>query len=210
MTTKLLRMGSLLALAIGAMVLIGYLYRTGPQARELVWSEKPTRTPVVPIVLDYHDDYAEPGRYAIMLWNNIMPTKHGARGTDLFVAGVLEERMPGESVVRVLPANGEPCGKFSIHETEGHAATSYECPDGTWEIHISMPGNIHDQLYIIAHEMGHVLGLDDDKSGSRIMRNNFEKTPEMLLVSDKDAAAVVKKYDVKKEEEDAEETPSGP
>jgi hypothetical protein len=188
--TKIIRLVALLALAGAAMALVGHLYRTGPQAAELVWSDKPTRRPVVPLVVDWPEEFDRPSYYAILLWNDVMPTVEGARGQDLFHAGEIE---PGESGVRILSANGEPCGDpWRPESEEGHSATAYECPDGTWEIHISAPGDIHTQLCIIAHELGHVLGLADDETGAGVM--NRWHCAEMVRVSDKDAAAIVERF----------------
>jgi hypothetical protein len=196
--TKIFRMLGLLALAIAGMVLIGYMYRTGPQAAELVWNPAATKRPTVPIMVDYGDDFDRPTYHAILLWNDIMPTVEGARGQDLFHAGELEGAQPGESVVRVLSANGEPCGDPWRPEAEdGHSATAYQCParaDGVdlWEVHVSFPGDIHTQLCIISHELGHVLGLADDEHGAGVM--NQQHCPEMVRVNDKDAAAIVERY----------------
>lgn len=161
---------------------LGYHYLVQP--KEAVWSEKATRTPQTPLAVDA-EDFPEATEYAIKLWNGIMPN-HQA----LFLAAPVETPHGG---VRVLSANGAPCGDpWRPGAEEGHSATAYQCPDGTWEIHVSAPGNIHTQLCIIAHELGHVLGLADDKAGAGVM--NQTVCPEALRVSDKDAAAVVDRY----------------
>jgi hypothetical protein len=195
---KTIRITLLLLLTFGAMTLIGFMYRTGPQARELVWNEDATRRPTVPILVDWPEEFDRPSYHAILLWNDIMPTVNGARGTDLFHAGALEDAQRGESVVRILSANGEPCGDPWRPEAEdGHSATAYQCParaDGValWEIHVFAPGDIHTQLCIAAHELGHVLGLADDAQGAGIM--NQQHCPEMLRVNDKDRLAIVERF----------------
>jgi hypothetical protein len=90
----------------------------------------------------------------------------------------------------------QPCGTlgFSRPEKESrHSAVTYECPDGTWEIHIFAPGDLHTQLCIVAHELGHVLGLADDwNHGTGVM--NPEHCAQVVQVSDKDSAAIVERY----------------
>lgn len=167
----------ILTAAICAMLGIGVFYEKLVQPQELVWSDKAISKPITPLSVTTSEDFKVPAQSAVKLWNNITP---------LFLIG------SKLSTVRILSANGEPCGKFSIHETEGHSATAYECSGGSWEIHISKPGDLHTQFCIIAHELGHVLGLADDKAGSRVM--NQKVCPEMLLVSDKDRAAVLERF----------------
>ena len=94
--TKAIRITLLLVLTIGAMALVGYLYRTGPQAAELTWNDAATKRPTVPIMVDWPEDFDRPSYHAILLWNDIMPTVEGARGQDLFHAGGLEDAQPGE------------------------------------------------------------------------------------------------------------------
>lgn len=180
--TKTLTLIGLLITAICGMLVIGYLHRTGPQAKELVWNDATTRIPVVPLAIDYGDDYAEPAAYAIRFWNDVISNQ------ELFTLGGIDVVIVGVSSPKV----GETCGKFSIHETEGHSATTYECKDGTYEIHIAKPGDLHTMLCIIAHELGHILGLADDDRGNRVM--NQQVCPVMIQLSDKDRAAVIERY----------------
>jgi hypothetical protein len=179
---------TLLILTIAAMWFIGHLYRTGPQAAELTWSDKPTRQPVVPLAVDAVD-FPEAAYYSTIFWNRVMPVDDDGFHKDLFYANDEGPR------VRVLSANGEPCGSSLLTrppEEDGHSAVTYECADGTWEIHVYYPGDRHTIYCILAHEFGHVLGLADDKSGSMVM--NQKVCPEAVRVSDKDAAAVIERY----------------
>ena len=183
MSRILIRIAQLTAVSVLIIACIGALYLKFAR-EEPVWDERNLRKPTVPISVEYGEDFSAPSKYAIKVWNDIMP-----KDQPLFTP-----RPSSGNVVRVLSANGEPCGEFSLHETKGHSATSYQCPDGTWEIHISYPGDTHTQLCIVAHELGHVLGLADDSWGTRVMNNQLKKCPDVVRVSDRDAAAVAERY----------------
>ncbi len=77
--------------------------------------------------------------------------------------------------ILVLSTDGEPCGKaFHPGITSGHAAMAYAC-DSRFEIHVEQPGDIHTQTCIVAHEIGHTVGLLDSNRG--IMRQGYCPTP---------------------------------
>lgn len=160
---------------------VWYMFKTGPQARERVWSQKDLRTPKTPLgvlPIGYGDETIE----AMNLWNDAAGCRVFSIGTDVVVQG----------------DTGEPCGDIELHEP-GHAATSYQCNDG-YEILIAKPGDLRDQLYIIAHELGHVLGLDDDGRISKGVMNQYilvDKTEgEFIKIrpSDKDIAAIKERF----------------
>ena len=175
---KTIRITLLLIVTIAGMVGVGYLFHTGPQAQEETWDDRNLRQPVPPITVSY-EDFGDATKAAIKLWNNVQ--------SDLFVMSV-----PSESMVRVLSDNGTPCGDpWRPHDEECHSGLAYQCPDGTWEIHVTKPGDSHMQYCIISHELGHVLGLADDPPGKRVMNQGCA---EHVLVSDKDAAAVKERY----------------
>lgn len=176
------RLAILIPLVIIGMAAIGIVYERLVQPLEPVWLDKEVRA--LPLGTGVEaEDFQEATEYAVRLWND-------TAGVDLFVMAPAD---PGG--IRVLSANGEPCGDpWRPKDEEGHSATAYQCPDGTWEIHVSKPGNIHEQLYFVAHEMGHIIGLADDKRGNRLMNNRLKEVPEMILVSDKDRAAVRERY----------------
>ncbi len=175
----------LLAAAI-LMAGIGYLYRTGPQAAEAVWDTRPLRRPTTPMAVVSHEDFTQAAYYSRMLWNNVVLRDPMEERKPLFYAGAEGPR------VKIFGANGEPCVQEGPARGPGHAAHAYQCPDGTWEIHIWAPGDIHTQFCIVAHELGHVLGLADDHSGTGVM--NQKHCPKLVRVSDKDAAAVRARY----------------
>jgi len=75
----------------------------------------------------------------------------------------LFEAANGGGRVKIVSANGEPCGSAeALVDDRGHAAQSYRCPDGTYEIHVSEPGDTTTSYLIVMHELGHVVGLAHD------------------------------------------------
>lgn len=98
-------------------------------------------------------DFGAATTSAMDLWN-------GWVGCDFLVAG---------DDIAVKSDDGEPCGAMWRPEAEwGHAATSYQCRRSDprrFEILVSQPGDLHDQLCIIAHELGHILGRKHARRG---------------------------------------------
>jgi len=119
-------------------------------------------------------DYSEPTRAAMDLINGFV-------GCEFLIQG--------ESAM-VMSTDGEPCG-LAFHENieSGHSAMAYACsPDAPnfrgyrWELHVEQPGNIHTQVCIVAHELGHALGLEDASSKRSIGIMNQHRCPENRIV----------------------------
>lgn len=95
-------------------------------------------------------NYHRPLEAAVSIWNSFV-------GCEIFV--------PGADVV-VEEVDGHVCAVWHHHHTleNNHAAGAYKCSEG-WEIQIAYPGDIYTQTCIVAHELGHVLGLRDGGRG---------------------------------------------
>jgi len=125
------------------------------------------------------DGYEEETKAAMDIWN-------GYVGCVFLV--------PGDNTL-VKSDDGEPCGDAMRPEVEwDHAATAYACPDGTFEILISQPGNVNTQAAIIAHEIGHRLkewGVGHSASG--VMSSPKDpngKDQNFLRIRDRDSKAL--------------------
>lgn len=115
------------------------------------------------------DDFGPATKSAMQLWN-------GYVGCDFLV--------PGDDVT-VKSDDGEPCGINVRPDNQWwHAAAAYKCGD-KFEILISHPGEIHTQLCIIAHELGHVLGREHARDG--VMSRGC---PSRVRINDDDTSAV--------------------
>jgi len=191
---KYKRQALLLMIATLLMGGIGYLYTSGPQKSEPVWLDFEVRQPTVPIIV-LSVDYTKSTKYAIDLWNlyadcNLFeeydPIKHSYY--DVIVKSVYG-----------MPCNGSIDNV--LHTSTGHAGETWQCPgyDG-WDILIMQPGDLRDQLYIVAHELGHVLGLADDDRHNGGLMNQFiladKKFGDFIKIrpSDKDVAALKSRY----------------
>ncbi len=119
------------------------------------------------------DDFGSPTKSAMGLMNGFV-------GCEFLV--------PGDDV-RVLSTDGQPCGK-SFHPAieDGHSAGAYDCKDEKratrYEVHVSYPGNTHTQTCIIAHEIGHVAGLEDHKVRRRRGIMNQYNCPTPIVLAD--------------------------
>ena len=129
-------------------------------------------SPVKERVVVRADDFHRPTQSAIKIINGFV-------GCDFLAYG---GKAPN---VIVKSDDGEPCGlPFHPNIDDGHSATAYRCSDGTAQILIALPGDLHDQACIVAHELGHTLGLKDAKMG--IM--NQYNCNDFIRVSDADVA----------------------
>jgi hypothetical protein len=126
------------------------------------------------------DDFQRPTRVAMSIINAFV-------GCEFLVSGGAQ--------VRVLSIDAEPCGETFHHAIEdGHAGTSYACKDGRSEVHVSFPGNTHDQVCIIAHELGHIAGLADHRyRGQRGIMNQYD-CPTPIVLSDYEVGFMRRKF----------------
>jgi len=108
-------------------------------------------------------DYERPTKAAMRLWNSFV-------GCDFFVPGKDVQIKSSDGTGVMLPE---------------HAAATFQTPRG-WEIHVSYPGDLHDQACIIVHELGHVLGLQD---GAPFGAMSYE-CPDFIRIRDDDVAIV--------------------
>ncbi len=180
----------IISLTITAFITAFFTFKSLVQPLEPVWNEDATVIPDVPLAVDVGPDFAKPAEYGIALWNDIMP-----KGKPLFIFAPVSVEFGG---VRIVGDDrlAQPCGTLGFDRPEredGHSAVSYQCKDGIWEIHIFESGDLHTQFCIIAHELGHILGLADDHRGKRIM-NQYYCSEEQVLPSDKDKAAVIERF----------------
>ncbi len=122
------------------------------------------------------------------------PTKSAMGIINGFVG--CEFLVPGNEV-RVLSTDGQPCGK-SFHDAieDGHSAGTYDCEDRTprYEIHVMHPGNTHTRACIVAHEIGHAVGLEDHKVRGRRGIMNQYNCPDMIVLSDAEVSFLREKY----------------
>lgn len=106
------------------------------------------------ISVEARDGYGPATSAAMRIWNGFV-------GCDIFT-----EAKEGAGKVTVMSDDGEPCGSIWRPKDEwDHAATAYRCREGKSEILVSRPGNINTQACIIAHELGHVLGIPHASRG---------------------------------------------
>lgn len=103
--------------------------------------------------------------------------------------------VPGDDVV-IKSDNGEPCGiAFHPAISDGHSAGAYRCADGKSEVLVSAPGDIHTQVCIVAHEIGHVAGLKDAPSKtSRGIMNQYVCPDRQIVLSDAESKYLSDKF----------------
>jgi len=122
------------------------------------------------------DEYKEPTEAAMDLINGFVGCKLLIPGSDGIVKG----------------ADGEPCGK-AFHENipdEHHSARAFQCNDPSrpfrWEAHIYLPGDSRTQMCIAAHEIGHMLGMEDKPASYRGIMNQKVCPEKQIILSDEE------------------------
>lgn len=177
------------AFGLVCIVAIGLIYHYVVQPREAVWDDRPRPWERAPIVVSAPDDFREPTEVIVGLFNRQV----GCR--------LLLFAMSGDIDVRVETGVRSPCGRDdAVRIDPDEAAGAFLCPGARAEIHIAYPGDLFERTWIVAHELGHVLGLAHDDSG--LMREKvpvtFDKEGHRALpiirLTDKDAAALRGRY----------------
>jgi hypothetical protein len=167
----------MLGLAAGMFVWIWYLNREA-QKHEPVFMEN-AKVWTTPIGVTA-EDFESPTKTAVDIWNKRV-------GCKLFEMG-------GDDVT-VKSGDGMPCGRMDAPGLEPQdSAGAWLCGTRA-EVHVMHPGDIHTQAHIVAHELGHVLGLTHDPRG--LMAHPQVISSEgvtMIRPSDKDAAALRERY----------------
>jgi hypothetical protein len=118
---------------------------------ELKWPSMPLKVALDSDLSDYDDSLNE----AFAFWERGV-------GDVMFVHANIEDA----DVVIVLGSAGDP----------GLAATSHYIVGGklTATIEIRKPGDITEMLYVMAHELGHVVDLAHDPNNTSIMNSTIE------------------------------------
>src|SRR5207244_3737774 len=138
-------------------------------------------------------------------WDGISPafdgSLRGAIGAWNHAAGCDVLRQAADARVVVSTYDGTACGAQATLETyPGATAGTWRCSPDSAEVRFQVMSDIRSVYVIAAHEFGHVLGLDHDRS--LIMRpaapgydpasgQNLDVLP---WVSDADGAAVGGRY----------------
>jgi len=162
------------------------------QDSEAVWMSSARHWRSVPLSVRA-DAYEGATKSAMELWNT-------AAGCPLFAQtfvamGDSISRDPLATVV-VKATDGAPCGQMEAQGMgQDDAAGAYLCGPRA-EVHVSHPGDTRQQFAIVAHELGHILGLAHDMWPGSVMYHDSGQVAasKMIRVTDKDSVALAKRY----------------
>lgn len=181
--SKTTRIILLLTTTIAAMIGIGIFYTKIVQPQQAVWD---TKNPVhwdsslIPLSIS-SADYPDALKEAVKLWN-------GQAKCPLF-----EVSEPSTITVRQ--------GTIEVGaETEDFAAGAYVNGRGLGgEIVVFHPLMVGTDLQVLHHEMGHLLGLAHDTSGTMkpLIAEEIGGRQKLVRAQDKDIAALNERYCVK-------------
>lgn len=121
-------------------------------------------------------------RGAMSLWNHEV-------GCPLFVETV--GRSAGEYDVRFVFTKDAACDSQDAQQDPAVSAGTWYCPNGTADIDVQRLDDVVVAYQIIAHELGHVLGLAHDRSG---LMDASVSLMNPVLPNPKDVAALRARY----------------
>jgi len=134
------------------------------------------------------DDYVDSTKSAIDAWNrdlgdNCKLFKYGTESVD----------------IHITMGSANDSGVAGVVLGKHTAATSWKRgsgPDQTILVQIHLPQTIDVQYSVLAHELGHALGLAHRANGVMYPKspNSLSEGPVKVRVSDKNVAAIRKKY----------------
>ncbi len=151
---------------------------------DVVWADNAKVWDKVPITV-YAEDFSRATKSAVDIWN-------GSAGCT--VLALTDDKAAAD--ITVKSTDGTPCGELMAPGMlPNHAGGAYLCGD-KGEAHIAYPGDLRQQLVVVGHEVGHLLGFGDDDTGCRLMRGSVEAVLacEIIYPSDSDRKALRARY----------------
>lgn len=166
-------------------VAVGLGYRNLVEPQQAVWDvEEPVHwaPEVLPLTV-YSEEYPEALREAVRQWND-------QAGIDLFVLSKTDPR------IEVTQGSIEVGG-----ESEDWGASAYVLKDSDGgpvrgKIVVHVPLMVGTDLNALHHELGHILGLAHDKSGTMkpLIKEELGGGVKIPRAQDKDIRAIQKRY----------------
>ena len=154
---------------------------------KVVWSPKAKQWERTPIRV-YAQDFGDATDSAIDIWNGAAKCK---------VLERISHRDDADVIVK--STDGTPCGKMDAPGMlPNHAGGAYYCGSSPDEVHVAYPGDLRQQLVVVGHELGHIIGFGDDDpvTTCRIMAGNIKAVYncDLIYPSDADTKALRKRY----------------